>query len=112
MANKAISDTGPIIHLTEIELITALDIFSSILIPEEVSNELRLSKTPIPKKIKIIGLLAGTYGEMYQQKRMPIQSRKQPRKTQMSCMKIMVPQGPRSIALRALVTKVVPPASV
>jgi len=33
-----------------------LDIFSEILIPEEVSNELRLSKTLIPKKIKIFGI--------------------------------------------------------
>jgi predicted nucleic acid-binding protein len=54
--NKSVSDTGPIIHLTEIDLINSLNIFSEILIPEEVSNELRLSKTSVPKQIKVSGL--------------------------------------------------------
>jgi predicted nucleic acid-binding protein len=56
MVSRSISDTGPIIHLTEIDSLVVLDIFSEILIPEEVSNELRLSKTLIPKKIKIFGI--------------------------------------------------------
>ena len=56
MVSRSISDTGPIIHLTEIDSLVVLDIFSEILIPEEVSNELRLSKTLIHKKIKIFGI--------------------------------------------------------
>lgn len=54
MENKAVSDTGPIIHLSEINFVNSLDIFSKILIPEEVSNELRLSKISIPKNIDIV----------------------------------------------------------
>ena len=56
MENKAVSDTGPILHLTEINLTIALTIFSSILIPEAVETELNKNKIPIPKKIKTIRL--------------------------------------------------------
>ena len=42
--NRAVSDTGPIIHLTEINLIKVFDIFSAVLIPEEVERELKNSK--------------------------------------------------------------------
>jgi len=56
MVNRIVSDTGPIIHLSEINFIKVLDIFSEALIPEEVYNELRLSKIPVPKRIKIVGL--------------------------------------------------------
>jgi len=49
MVHKVVSNTGPILHLTEINLRQALNIFPKILIPEEVANELRKSKVPIPK---------------------------------------------------------------
>lgn len=56
MANKAVSNTGPIIHLNEINLLNILEIFQILLIPEEVAKELRKNKIMIPKKIKIISL--------------------------------------------------------
>ncbi len=56
MANKAVSNTGPILHLHEINLLKVLDIFSNILIPHEVENELRKSKIIFPSKIKIVAL--------------------------------------------------------
>ena len=54
MARKVVSNTGPIIHLTEIDLINALDIFERIIIPEEVANELKKNNISIPKRIKVI----------------------------------------------------------
>ena len=56
MANKSVSNTGPILHLHEIKLLKALDIFSHILIPNEVENELRKNKIIFPSKIKIVAL--------------------------------------------------------
>ena len=44
MANKVISDTGPLIHLSEIDLIKALDAFKEIYIPEDVNNELKRNR--------------------------------------------------------------------
>jgi len=56
MENRAVSDTGPIMHLSEINLINSFDIFSELIIPEEVERELKNSKTLIFKKIKILKL--------------------------------------------------------
>ena len=56
MGNKAVSNTGPIIHLTEINLIRILTIFQNITIPEEVEEELIKNNVPIPKRIKITKL--------------------------------------------------------
>ncbi|MBI2631991.1 hypothetical protein HYW75_03235 [Candidatus Pacearchaeota archaeon] len=56
MAHSAVSNTGPILHLTEINLINALNIFSTVFIPEEVALEVNKNKVSIPKKIKIIML--------------------------------------------------------
>jgi len=56
MENRAVSDTGPIIHLSEISLSKAFDIFSIVAIPEEVGKELKNSKVVIFKKIKILRL--------------------------------------------------------
>ena len=53
MENKAISNTGPIIHLTEINLINSLNIFSGVSIPKEVAQELSKYHISLPKKIKI-----------------------------------------------------------
>lgn len=58
MGNKAVSNTGPILHLSEIVLTKALHIFGSFYIPEEVASELRKNKIYIPKKVKIIALKA------------------------------------------------------
>ena len=54
---KAVSNTGPIIHLSEINLIKVLDIFYKIMIPKEVEKELRNNKIAVPRKIKIQELL-------------------------------------------------------
>lgn len=56
MENRAVSDTGPIIHLSEINLIKVFDIFSLVAIPKEVEKELKNSKILISKKIKVLGL--------------------------------------------------------
>ena len=56
MENKAVSDTGPIIHLSEINLQNALNIFSAIIIPEEVFNELKKNNSAIPRKAEVIKL--------------------------------------------------------
>ncbi len=53
MESKAVSDTGPIIHLTEINSLNVLGIFSKVIIPKEVENELKKNKTAIPSKIKV-----------------------------------------------------------
>jgi predicted nucleic acid-binding protein len=56
MENRAVSDTGPIIHLSEINLIKVFDIFSLVAIPEEVEKELKNSRILISKKIKVFEL--------------------------------------------------------
>ena len=56
MANKVVSNTGPLIHLTEINLIKALDVFQEICIPDEVKNELIRNKINLPKKVKVTHL--------------------------------------------------------
>ncbi len=57
MENRAVSDTGPIIHLSEINLIKVFDIFSEVVIPEEVEKELKNNKILLFKKIRTIKLL-------------------------------------------------------
>ena len=52
MASKSVSDTGPILHLSEINLFKAFNIFSHILIPTEVENELRKNKIIFSSTIK------------------------------------------------------------
>jgi len=56
MENRAVSDTGPIIHLSEINLIKVFNVFSVVVIPEEVERELKNCKILIFKKIKILKL--------------------------------------------------------
>ncbi len=56
MENEAVSNSGPVIHLSEIDLLNAFNIFKKIVIPEEVSNELKKRKVDIPQKIKILQL--------------------------------------------------------
>ena len=58
MANKVISNTGPILHLSEIDLLSALNSFPIIFIPEEVKNELRKQGVVVTmiKKIKVLTL--------------------------------------------------------
>ena len=57
MENRVVSDTGPIIHLSEINLVKVFDIFSEVVIPEEVERELKNNKIFIFRKIKILKLL-------------------------------------------------------
>ena len=58
MASKAVSNTGPIMHLAEIDLIKVLNVFKEVYMPPEVKNELKRSniKQDIIKKIKVISL--------------------------------------------------------
>ncbi|MEK6855552.1 MAG: DUF3368 domain-containing protein [Nanoarchaeota archaeon] len=56
MEANAISNTGPIIHLSEINLTETLKIFKTITIPLEVSKEIKKHNIPIPKNIKIISI--------------------------------------------------------
>ncbi len=56
MESKAVSNTGPILHLSEIDSTNCLNIFSRILIPKEVENELVKNKIPIPRKVKVAAL--------------------------------------------------------
>lgn len=56
MANDAVSDTGPIIHLTEINAVKSFEIFSSVYIPNAVESELFKNKINIIRKIKILKL--------------------------------------------------------
>ena len=53
MENKAVSDTGPIIHLSEINSLPVLYKLYSIIIPEEVESELHKHKIIIPKEINV-----------------------------------------------------------
>lgn len=59
MGNKAVSNTGPLLHLAEIDLVKALNVFSHILIPHEVEHELRKNKIVLPSKIKVRALENG-----------------------------------------------------
>lgn len=54
MKTKVVSNTGPILHLQEINLTEILDIFPLIITSEEVTKELKKHKVITPKKIKII----------------------------------------------------------
>lgn len=56
MTDKSVSNTGPIIHLSEIDLIKSFNIFHKILIPNEVAIELRKNNTDVPKKIEVRSL--------------------------------------------------------
>lgn len=56
MANKAASNTGPLLHLKEIELLKTLHVFKELYIPEEVKNELKRNNVNIPSHIKVIAL--------------------------------------------------------
>lgn len=59
MVSRVVSNTGPLIHLIEIDLFKSLNIFKEIYIPEEVKNELKKNKIIIhSKKIKVINLKA------------------------------------------------------
>src|SRR3989344_2555618 len=53
MVSEAVSNTGPILHLSEINLLNIMSLFSSVSIPEEVRNELRRYNINLPKKIKV-----------------------------------------------------------
>ncbi len=57
MENKVVSNTGPLIHLREICLTKALDIFDRVIIPPEVRSEIKDDEfSDYLKKIKIINL--------------------------------------------------------
>ena len=56
MGNNAVSDTGPIIHLSEINLLNALKIFHNVYIPSEVKKELIKNKIKIPSFLRSLKL--------------------------------------------------------
>lgn len=53
---NAISNTGPILHLLEIDMIKSLKIFKAVYIPDEVHEELRKNKIKLTKNIKVLKL--------------------------------------------------------
>ncbi len=57
MAGRAVSNTGPILHLFEIGILKAFDIFLSVEIPREVEEELKKYAVRIPKRVKIVSLI-------------------------------------------------------
>lgn len=52
MENKSVSDTGPIIHLSEVELMKSLKIVKEVLIPPEVKEELKNYKIKLSNNIR------------------------------------------------------------
>ena len=56
MASRVVSNTCPLMHLTEINLITALDSFQEVYIAGEVKSELIRNKIDVPKRIMLINL--------------------------------------------------------
>lgn len=56
MAGKVVSNTGPLLHLAEIDLLKALGVFQEVYIAEEVKNELIGNKININKKIRLVNL--------------------------------------------------------
>jgi predicted nucleic acid-binding protein len=56
MEAKAVSDSGPIIHLNEINFLESFNIFNSVLIPEEVESEIKKHKIYPMKKIRVAAL--------------------------------------------------------
>src|SRR3989338_3010375 len=54
MANKVVSDTGPILHLSEVNLLKIINIFKPVIIPEEVEKELIKNNIDIPRSIAVI----------------------------------------------------------
>ncbi len=59
IARKVVSNTGPIMHLFEVDLLKALSAFKEVYIPEEVKNELQKNKVKTAlKNIKMLKLNA------------------------------------------------------
>lgn len=56
MGTKVVSNSGPILHLTEINCLDAFNIFSNLIIPKEVYTELSKANIKVPKNFKIIDL--------------------------------------------------------
>ena len=58
MANKVVSNTGPLMHLAEIDLVKALGVFQEVYVAQEVINELKRNKfkESIFREIKLINL--------------------------------------------------------
>src|SRR3989338_9321415 len=57
MVHKAVSDTGPILHLYEIDLLKVLDIFSVVTISEIIKDELKRHRIKINSKIKVVDII-------------------------------------------------------
>lgn len=46
MGNKAVSDAGPVIHLSEIDMFCCFSVFETVYVPKEVYDELKASDQP------------------------------------------------------------------
>ena len=55
-STDAVSDTGPLLHLKEIDCIEVCNVFTRILIPPDVAEELRKNSCPVPQRIKILSV--------------------------------------------------------
>lgn len=69
--NEAISDTGPILHLSEIDMLFCLRIFERVYIPSLVASELEdfgvaLDNAKIPAKIVIVPVDQGRREQILQ----------------------------------------------
>ncbi|MBI2574551.1 hypothetical protein HYV82_01575 [Candidatus Woesearchaeota archaeon] len=58
MASRVVSNTGPFIHLLEVDLASALRAFGEVYVPEEVKNELKRNKITLDafRGVKILPL--------------------------------------------------------
>ena len=58
MASRVVSNTGPLIHLVEIDFVKALDVFQEVYVAQEVINELKRNKVKeyIFREIRLINL--------------------------------------------------------
>ena len=58
MASRVVSNTGPLMHLVEIDFVKALDVFQEVYVAQEVINELKRNKVKeyIFREIMLINL--------------------------------------------------------
>ena len=56
MVNEAVTDTGPVLHLNEINLLNIFDSFSAVFVPPEILNEIEKNKIKPFSKLKVVNL--------------------------------------------------------
>lgn len=56
--DKVVSNTGPVLHLSEISLVEIFKLFKKVYVPNMVAEELKRHQIPLSSKIKILPLSA------------------------------------------------------